>query len=136
MGLAYWQNPKIKRAEKLPLTGWLVASCMTKRRAYWNTCRYQTIYKPSPSLSRQTSLELARTKHKDQVLPYSPAFGTKLGQVLNTDIDYRRALSRKNGSVKAVLTTEKGAFTIDFNPEEAPLPVDNFVKLARSGYFN
>jgi len=82
------------------------------------------------------SIENARAKHKDQVLPYSPAFGTKLGQVLNTDADYRRALSRKNGSVKALLTTEKGAFTIEFYPEDAPLTVDNFIRLARSGYFN
>ena len=83
-----------------------------------------------------TSLENARSRHKDQVLPYSPAFGTKLGQVLNTDADYRRALSRKNGSVKAVITTEKGAFTVDLFPEDAPLTVDNFIKLARSNYFN
>ena len=62
--------------------------------------------------------------------------GTKLGQVLNTDVDYRRALSRKNGTVSAVFTTEKGNFTIDFLPEDAPLTVDNFVKLARAGYFN
>jgi cyclophilin family peptidyl-prolyl cis-trans isomerase len=45
-------------------------------------------------------------------------------------------LSRKNGSVKAVITTQKGRFTIDFLAEDAPLTVDNFVKLARSGYFN
>jgi cyclophilin family peptidyl-prolyl cis-trans isomerase len=83
-----------------------------------------------------TSLESARAKHKDQVLPYSPIWGTRLGQVLNTDLDYRRALSRKNGSIRAVLTTEKGPFTIEFAPEEAPLTVDNFVKLARAGYFN
>jgi cyclophilin family peptidyl-prolyl cis-trans isomerase len=70
------------------------------------------------------------------VLPYDPKTGTKLGQVLNTDADYRRAVSRKNGSVKAVLSTEKGTFTIDLFPEDAPLTVDNFVKLARSGYFN
>ena len=84
----------------------------------------------------KTSLEVARTKHKDQVLPYTPAFGTKLGQVLNTDMDYRRALSRKNGSIRALLATEKGTFTIEFAPEEAPLTVDNFVRLARAGYFN
>ncbi|MFM9904793.1 MAG: peptidylprolyl isomerase [Pyrinomonadaceae bacterium] len=83
-----------------------------------------------------TSLKNARSKQKEQVLPYSAVFGTKLGQVLNTEADYRRALSRKNGTVKAVLTTEKGPFTIVFNPEEAPLTVDNWVKLARSGYFN
>lgn len=83
-----------------------------------------------------TSLKNARAKHKDQVLPYSPAFGTKLGQILNTDADYGRALSRKNGTVKAILTTEKGAFTIDLLPEDAPLTVDNFIKLANSRYFN
>jgi cyclophilin family peptidyl-prolyl cis-trans isomerase/HEAT repeat protein len=78
----------------------------------------------------------ARARHKDSVLPYDPKTGTKLGQVLNTDADYRRALSRKNGKVKAVVTTEKGAFTIDLLPEDAPLTVDNFIKLARSNYFN
>ncbi|HEY2846588.1 MAG TPA: peptidylprolyl isomerase, partial [Pyrinomonadaceae bacterium] len=83
-----------------------------------------------------TLVETARSKHKDQVLAYSAAFGTRLGQVLNTDVDYRRALMRKDGSVRAVLATEKGAFTIEFNPEEAPLTVDNWVKLARAGYFN
>ncbi len=78
----------------------------------------------------------ARSKPTEQLLPYDPKSRTKLGQVLNTDADYVRSLSRKNGSVKAVLTTTKGAFTIVFNPEEAPLTVDNWVKLARTGYFN
>jgi cyclophilin family peptidyl-prolyl cis-trans isomerase/HEAT repeat protein len=81
-------------------------------------------------------LTLARQKHKDEVLPYDPKTGTKLGQVLNTDADYRRALSRKNGRVKAVVTTEKGVFTIDLLPEDAPLTVDNFIRLARANYFN
>jgi cyclophilin family peptidyl-prolyl cis-trans isomerase len=83
-----------------------------------------------------TSLESAKAKHKDQVLPYSPAFGTKLGQVLNTEGDYRRALSRKNGSARAVITTAKGTFTIDLLPQDAPLTVNNFIKLANSRYFN
>ncbi len=71
-----------------------------------------------------------------EVLPYSTVSSTRLGQLFATDADYRRGLTRKNGSVKAVLTTEKGTFTIVFNPEEAPLTVDNWVKLARAGYFN
>lgn len=62
--------------------------------------------------------------------------GTKLGQVLNKSADYNRAVSRKNGTVKAVFTTEKGKFTIDFFPEEAPMTVDNFIKLAKSKYFD
>ncbi|HSU24338.1 MAG TPA: peptidylprolyl isomerase, partial [Pyrinomonadaceae bacterium] len=81
-------------------------------------------------------VENARVRHKGEVLPYDPKTGTKLGQVLNTDADYRRAVSRRNGTIKAVLTTEKGTFTIDLLPEDAPLTVDNFVKLARGGYFN
>jgi cyclophilin family peptidyl-prolyl cis-trans isomerase/HEAT repeat protein len=92
------------------------------------------LQKANPGVA--TSLETARAKHRDRVLPYSPALGTRLGQVLNTDADYRRALMRKDGSVRAVLTTEKGVFAIEFDPEEAPLTVDNFVKLARAGYFN
>jgi cyclophilin family peptidyl-prolyl cis-trans isomerase/HEAT repeat protein len=48
--------------------------------------------------------------------------------------NYRRAVKRKKAS--AVLTTEKGAFTIVFFPEAAPLTVENFVTLAKSGYFN
>lgn len=62
--------------------------------------------------------------------------GSRMGQVLNTDADYRRAAGRRNGTVKAVLTTEKGTFTIDLLPENAPLTVDNFIKLARAKYFN
>ncbi len=68
--------------------------------------------------------------------PYDPKSGTRLGQVLNTDVDYRRAAQRRNGTVKAVFTTQKGTFTIDLLPEDAPLTVDNFVKLARARYFN
>jgi cyclophilin family peptidyl-prolyl cis-trans isomerase/HEAT repeat protein len=78
----------------------------------------------------------AKARHKDEVWPYDTKTGTKLGQVLNRDVDYRRALSRKNGRTRAVVTTEKGTFTIDLLPEDAPLTVDNFVKLARSNYFN
>jgi len=38
--------------------------------------------------------------------------------------------------VTATVVTNKGPFTIEFLPEEAPLTVDNFVQLARKGYFN
>ncbi len=79
--------------------------------------------------------EIAKTG-KDFVWPYDSKSGTKLGTVLNTDLDYRRSIARTNGMVKAVLTTEKGKFTIELLPEDAPLTVDNFIKLARSGFFN
>jgi len=50
--------------------------------------------------------------------------------------DYKTALSRKNGDWQAVLETQKGKIAIDLFPEDAPLTVDNFIKLAKSGYFN
>ena len=86
----------------------------------------------------EASAEVANaiTQRKNQVLPYAAASGTKQGQILNTPTAYRNAALRKNGKVKAILTTEKGAFTIDLLPEDAPLTVDNFIKLANSGYFN
>ncbi len=70
------------------------------------------------------------------VKTYDVKSGTKLGQILNNPVDYARAVSRTNGTVKAVVTTGKGKFTIDLFPEDAPLTVDNFIKLAKSKYFN
>lgn len=104
------------------------------RKKAFELLRTKDLEKDSPGIP--TLLENALTKKKDQILPYSPVFGTKLGQILNTNADYTRAVSRKNGSVKAVFTTEKGVFTIDFMPEDAPLTVDNFIKLSRANYFN
>lgn len=83
-----------------------------------------------------SSLENEKKKNADRVLPYAAVYGTKLGQILNSNADYSRAVSRKNGSVKAIFTTEKGKFTIEFAPEDAPLTVDNFIKLAKANYFN
>ena len=104
------------------------------RKKAFELLRTPGLEKDSPGIP--TMLENAVAKKKNLVLPYSSAFGTKLGQVLNTTADYTRAVSRKNGAVKAVVTTEKGAFTIDLLPEDAPLTVDNFIKLARANYFN
>ena len=50
--------------------------------------------------------------------------------------DYERALARAGKSVRAVIATDKGSFTMELLPEEAPLTVDNFVGLARKNYFN
>ncbi len=50
--------------------------------------------------------------------------------------DYERAAARMGKSVRAVISTDKGAVTLELLPEEAPLTVDNFVQLARRNYFN
>ncbi|HXR99837.1 MAG TPA: peptidylprolyl isomerase [Pyrinomonadaceae bacterium] len=56
-------------------------------------------------------------------------------QTRNTDADYTRALGRIGKSVRAVVTTSKGSFTIDLLPDAAPLTVDNFAQLAQRDYF-
>lgn len=65
-------------------------------------------------------------------------FSNRIGtvQTRNTDADYRRAIARIGRTVTATFVTSKGAITIEFLPEEATLTVDNFVQLARKGYFN
>lgn len=65
-------------------------------------------------------------------------FSSRIGTVKtrNTEADYRRAIARIGKQVGATVETSKGAFTIEFLPADAPLTVDNFVQLARKGYFN
>lgn len=91
------------------------------------------VFKDSKELPAM--LQYADANHQRQVRAYSGK-GTKLGQILNKEADYRRAIARKNGTVRAVLATQKGAFTIELLPEDAPLTVDNFINLARSRYFD
>lgn len=80
----------------------------------------------------KTTLEKYTASRKNLIAPFTS--GSKLGQILNTNADYTRAVARKNA--KAILTTDKGTFTIEFFPEAAPLTVDNFIKLAGANYFN
>ena len=64
-------------------------------------------------------------------------FSSQIGTVhtRNTLADYNRALARSGKSVRAVVTTSRGSFTIELLPEAAPLTVDNFVQLAQRDYF-
>ncbi|HVS83695.1 MAG TPA: peptidylprolyl isomerase [Pyrinomonadaceae bacterium] len=65
-------------------------------------------------------------------------FSNRIGTVKtrNMEADYRRAIARIGKHVTATVVTSKGAFSIEFLPEDAPLTVDNFIQLARKGYFN
>lgn len=65
-------------------------------------------------------------------------FSARLGAVqsTNTTTDYQRALARIGKQVRATVNTSRGSFVIEFLPEDAPLTVDNFVMLARRGYFD
>jgi cyclophilin family peptidyl-prolyl cis-trans isomerase/HEAT repeat protein len=55
---------------------------------------------------------------------------------LNHREDYERAAARIGKVVRAAVATDKGVFTIELLPEDAPLTVDNFVQLARRHFFD
>jgi cyclophilin family peptidyl-prolyl cis-trans isomerase len=63
-------------------------------------------------------------------------FSSRIGTVKprNTMADYKRAIARR--ATLATITTSKGTFVVELMPDEAPLTVDNFVRLAQKGYFN
>lgn len=64
-------------------------------------------------------------------------FSSRIGTARtgNSTADYNRAMARVGTTVNAIVTTTKGSFTIRLLPEEAPLTVDNFIKLANRNYF-
>jgi cyclophilin family peptidyl-prolyl cis-trans isomerase len=86
-------------------------------------------YGTSKYLARRRIIALLKEKSASD-------FSDKLGKTdsIFTLADYVRAVSRRNA--RAILTTDKGSFTIEFAPQDAPLTVDNFIKLARGNYFN
>ncbi|HEY0404919.1 MAG TPA: peptidylprolyl isomerase [Pyrinomonadaceae bacterium] len=57
-------------------------------------------------------------------------------QTTNTTADYQRALARSGRQARALVSTDKGSFTIELLADDAPLTVDSFVRLAGRGYFN
>jgi cyclophilin family peptidyl-prolyl cis-trans isomerase/HEAT repeat protein len=65
-------------------------------------------------------------------------FSDRIGtvQTRNADADYRRAMARIGKKPTAIVLTNKGSFTIEFLPDDATLNVDNFIQLAKKGYFN
>ena len=111
-----------------------VASDYLVRKKAFEILSDKELQREFPSLAK--AIEDSEKYKTRYVLPYTDVSSTRLGQIFATDADYRRALGRKNGTVRAIFTTQKGNFTIEFLPEDAPLTVDNFVKLARANYFN
>lgn len=64
-------------------------------------------------------------------------YSARLGPIKtgNTLAVYRRAIDRLGRDVRARVSTNRGDFVIELLPAEAPLNVDNFIQLARRGYF-
>jgi len=89
-------------------------------------------------LALESSDYLVRRKAIESLKAASAGdFSTRLGSPsTGSPTAYTRAISRIGKRVLAVVATSRGSFTIEFLPEDAPLTVDNFVQLAKRGYFN
>jgi cyclophilin family peptidyl-prolyl cis-trans isomerase/HEAT repeat protein len=91
----------------------------------------KTAFDSTDHLVRRRAVALLKTSGAGD---FSSRIGT--AQTRNTPVDYRRAMARIGKSVTATIFTTRGSFIIEFLPEDAPLTVDNFVQLAKRGYFN
>jgi cyclophilin family peptidyl-prolyl cis-trans isomerase/HEAT repeat protein len=103
---------------------------------------FQTALESPDYLVRRKTVSILKSLQLTESVPQTfqrvrfPLNNNAPGEFRTVRADYVSAVSRKNGTVKAILTTEKGNFTIDLTPEDAPLTVDNFIRLAKSNYFN
>ena len=107
-----------------------ILDALAKQKSAAANDAIKTVLNSSDHLIRRRAVALLKA---NGVGDFSNRIGTV--ETHNTDADYLRAIARIGRKVTATVVTSKGAFTIEFLPEEAPLTVDNFVQLARKGYF-
>jgi cyclophilin family peptidyl-prolyl cis-trans isomerase/HEAT repeat protein len=108
-----------------------IQGALAKQKSAIGNDAIKTALDSSNYLIRRRAVALLKT---NGVGDFSDRIGTV--QTKNTATDYRRAMGRVGRQVTATLVTSRGSFTIQFLPEDAPLTVDNFVQLAKRGYFN
>ncbi|HEX3143992.1 MAG TPA: peptidylprolyl isomerase [Pyrinomonadaceae bacterium] len=108
-----------------------ILGALAKQKSATANAAIKAALNSSNQLIRRRAVALLKTNGAGD---FSERIGTV--QTSNTALDYRRAMSRIGKHVTAIVITTRGSFTIQFLPEDAPLTVDNFVQLARRGYFN
>jgi cyclophilin family peptidyl-prolyl cis-trans isomerase/HEAT repeat protein len=90
----------------------------------------------SDHLVRRRASEIVRARADAGASGASTARRALAVNTQNREADYARALARVGKEIQARVETDKGAFVIEFLPGDAPLTVDNFVELARRGFFD
>ncbi len=108
-----------------------ILDSLAKQKTYAANEAIKTMLDSQDALVRRRAVALLKANGAGDFSQRAAVVRTR-----NTDADYGRALSRLGRSVRAVVSTEKGVFTIELLADDAPLNVDNFVRLAQSNYFN
>ena len=123
--------PRAMRDRDLNDAALAVLDALKKKKNKQANDAIKTALNSSDHLLRRKAVELLKA---NGVGDFSDRIGTV--KTRNTLVDYRRAISRMGKKVTATIVTNKGPFTIEFLPDQAPLTVDNFIQLARRRYFN
>jgi cyclophilin family peptidyl-prolyl cis-trans isomerase/HEAT repeat protein len=108
-----------------------ILDALAKQKSAAANDAIKTVLDSTDHLIRRRAVALLKA---NGVGDFSDRIGTV--QTRNTTADYERAIGRIGKQVRAVVTTSKGSFVIELLSEDAPLTVDNFVMLARKGFFN
>jgi cyclophilin family peptidyl-prolyl cis-trans isomerase/HEAT repeat protein len=123
--------PKALQDKDLNDAALAILDALAKQKSATANEAIKTALDSSDHLIRRRAVMLLKT---NGVGDFSNRIGTV--KTRNTEVDYRRAIARVGRKVSATVVTTKGAFTIEFFTEAAPLTIDNFLQLARKGYFN
>ena len=108
-----------------------VLDALAKQKSATANEAIKTALNSSDHLIRRRAVRLLKANGAGD---FSDRVGTV--QTRNTIADYRRAMARIGKRPSATIVTSRGSFTIEFMPDDAPLTVDNFIQLAKRGYFN
>jgi len=123
--------PRAMRDKDLNDAALAILEALAKQKTATANDAIKTALDSSDHLIRRKAVALLKANGAGD---FSDRIGTV--QTRNTMTDYRRALARIGRRVTATVVTNSGSFMIEFLAGEAPLTVDNFVQLARKGYFN
>jgi len=123
--------PRAMRDKDLNDAALAILEALAKQKTTTANDAIKTALDSSDHLIRRKAVALLKANGAGD---FSARIGTV--QTRNTTLDYRRAIARTGKHATATVVTSSGAFTIEFLADEAPLTVDNFIQLARKGYFN
>jgi cyclophilin family peptidyl-prolyl cis-trans isomerase len=123
--------PRALRDKDLDDAALAILGALAKQKSAASNDAIKTALNSQNHLIRRRAVALLKANGAGD---FSDRIGTV--QTGNKLIDYRRAIARFGKKVTVTVVTSKGPFTIEFLPEEAPLTIDNFIKLALRGYFN
>jgi cyclophilin family peptidyl-prolyl cis-trans isomerase/HEAT repeat protein len=123
--------PRALRDKDLNDAALAVLGALGKQKSAAANAAIKTALDSPDHLVRRRAVALLKTNGVGDFSDRIPPVKTR-----NTLADYRRALGRTGRKPTATVITDSGSFTIEFLPDDAPLTIDNFIQLARRGYFN